>query len=406
MTLYAAVKISRSLSRPSDRGRFLSFSRLVALGSVALGCMALVIAFAVLEGFDQTLRGTAAKFTSHIRVSAFGGRQVPNPDVYAKKIVNAGISAQSATPFVEKEGLLRFGGRLEGAVLKGTSIELEFAQRPKRIVAGKAVFSSDSAHELAMGLPLAQSLGCSVGSKVIATTVQQTGAGLSPTATVCTVAAIYETGMRQYDMSYVYMPVAAAAEAAGLPIGSASGFDVMLADPDQAVKAARTLEDLLGYPFYAVSIQELNANIFGWIELQRRPIPIVLGLITLVAMLNVATALLIAVVEKTYTIGVLRALGMSGVNVVTLFVGHGLSLGLVGTSVGCFLGYCLCLLQQQYKIVSLDASLYYLDAAPIAFASWHFAVVVGFSLALCILATAAPALVASRISPLRALRFR
>ena len=144
---------------------------------------------------------------------------------------------------------------------------------------------------------------------------------------------------------------------------------------------------------------------FAWIELQKKPIPIVLGLISIVAVLNVLTMLLISVVEKTHSIGILRAIGMQRRDIMRVFILQGVGVGAAGTFAGCGLGYLICALQYWFKIIHLEGDVYFVDVLPIAFSIWHLVTVVGFSLLISLFATLIPAWIATRISPVQALRF-
>lgn len=402
-----AFFLARRIAQPIKRGKFLRFTRWVAIGSVAIGTMALIISLSVLEGFDQALRNNATKFTSHIHLYAFGTKPIGDSKVLCQAVMEHIPNVVGITPHVEKEALLRLGTFLEGILVKGVDADKELAQRPKHIVEGRFAFSASNAKEIIIGQSLARKANVRIGSTLIVTTIeQQEGGSIVPNVEKVHVVGIYKTGMTQYEDVYVFMPLEIAHDLASLPPNTVTGFDIMVRDISTVRNTAQAIEDLLGYPYYAPTVNDINASIFGWIEMQKKPIPIVLGLITIVAMLNVLTALLIGVVEKTHTIGVLRSIGMASRDIVAVFVAQGVGIGLLGTFLGCGLGYLLCFIQQYYGIIHLDSSLYYLDTAPIAFEPMHGIIVCAFSLFLSIAATFVPALIAVRITPVRALQFR
>lgn len=402
-----AFFLARRIAQPIKRGKFLRFTRWVAIGSVMLGTMALVISLSVLEGFDQALRNNATKFTSHIHLYAFGNKPITDVAQIEQVVMERIPDVRSISAHIEREALIRAGKKLEGILVKGVNAEKELLQRPKDLYSGTFAFESDSSKEIIVGKSLAQKMGIKVGSSVIVTTISQQGnSTIQPEVEQLIVKGIYSTGMTQYEDVYVFTPLKTAFTLANIPSGTVTGFDIMIKDISTVRKTSHEIEELLGYPFYAPTVNDLNASIFGWIEMQKKPIPIVLGLITIVAMLNVLTALLIGVVEKTHTIGVLRSIGMAGKDIITVFVAQGISIGVVGTILGCTIGFLLCFIQQQYGLIRLNGALYYLDTAPIAFEPYHFVIVAGFSLFLSLCATFVPAYVATRISPIKALQFR
>ncbi|MFH1049963.1 MAG: FtsX-like permease family protein [bacterium] len=166
------------------------------------------------------------------------------------------------------------------------------------------------------------------------------------------------------------------------------------------------LIDFQKIPLLAITVFDLHSAIFAWIEMQKAPIPLVLGLISIVAVLNIITILLITVVEKTHSIGILKALGMSRRNIIKIFIIQGLSIGIIGTIIGCSIGLLFGLIQQNYGIISLEGEIYFLDKLPVEFEVWHFAVVCTTAIVLSFLATLIPSFIASSIKPIRAIRFK
>ena len=131
-----------------------------------------------------------------------------------------------------------------------------------------------------------------------------------------------------------------------------------------------------------------------------------LGLISIVAVLNIITTLLILVVEKTNTIGVLRSLGMRRIGILKIFVAQGMRLGLIGTGLGVLLALSFSLLQHHFGFIRLSGELYFLDRLPIDISLSYYVMVIAISLLLTFTATFLPAFVAVRISPLRAIRLK
>ena len=221
-----------------------------------------------------------------------------------------------------------------------------------------------------------------------------------------TVSGIYETGLAKYDDIYAYVPFEKAKEIFDIPAGSATHFEASLKNPENARMASRDLDELLGFPYFCFSVFDLHRDIFAWIDLQKAPIPIVLTLISLVAVLNIITILLISVIEKTRSIGILKALGMSGKEIVFVFVFRGVMIGLLGTTLGCGLGFLFGILQQNYGLISLKGEIYYLDKLPVDMKIWHFQVVALMTLLLSFLASLLPSWLSVRVKPIRSVRYK
>ncbi|MEK6569821.1 MAG: FtsX-like permease family protein, partial [Bacteroidota bacterium] len=155
----------------------------------------------------------------------------------------------------------------------------------------------------------------------------------------------------------------------------------------------------------ARTVQQLYRNLFSWIELQKKPTPVILGLIIIVAVVNIIGTLLMVVMEKTHQIGVLKSMGATSRSIRKIFVAEGLLIGVVGTALGNALAYGLSWLQLHEKLISLPAQIYFMSSVPILLRLEDFIAVSLISVFLCFLATLVPASLASRLQPITAIRF-
>jgi lipoprotein-releasing system permease protein len=183
-------------------------------------------------------------------------------------------------------------------------------------------------------------------------------------------------------------------------------MEIWLSDLTRTDSLLPKIGRVAGDNLVARSVFQLHAGIFAWIDLQKEPIPIVLGLISIVAVMNILTTLLIIVVEKTHSIGILRALGMKRKEIITLFVVQGTLIGTAGTLAGSFLAFLCWFLQDQFHLIRLNGDIYFLDTLPIGFEPLHYTVIIAVSISLSLISTFAPSFIASKISPLKAVRFR
>ncbi len=398
--------IARRYAQPRNNARFLSFVSLVALLGIALGSAALIVSMAVLDGFEHELKNNAFKFSANIQVSGFDEAPIPNEKTRREGILNVIPNVKAIAPYVSHHAVVRAPDYIEGIVVRGIVPEMDVSTLRDNITDGRFDFSAPDAYEMIVGKKLARQLGVGVGDNiVIYALVGDATAMALPIIEQFEVVGIYETGMAVYDDLYVYAPFDRAATLFRLPEGAASGFDILVNDLDRIDETANLLDDLMLYPFFSRTVFDTYAGMFAWIELQKEPIPLVLGLISIVAVFNVIATLLMLVIEKIRSIGILRALGMTRADIRRIFLFQGLTLGAAGTLAGCVLGFALCWIQAEYHVISLQGELYFLDAVPIRFVPWHYAIVSVVGLALSFAATLIPAAIAARIKPLRALRF-
>lgn len=412
----------RYLQASSAGGRLLAFASVVAFTSVALGSMALILALAVLGGFERDLSANAVKFTAHIEIRGFGKRTLPNKNDVLKRIKDSLTSIQAASAYIEAEGIARSKTFIDGIIVRGIEPESDVTSIRTNMTDGTFSFSSRAAREIIIGAKLARKLGVQKGGKLVIystdqTTAQTLASGTNQTTTPesalqnavveqFTIVGVYETGMSEFDDLYAYIPFDRSAAMFGMPEGAASGFDVMLYDIKNAQTTSAQLERLLGYPFFSQTVYEKYNDIFAWIDLQKQPVPLVLGLITIVAVFNIVATLFMAVVQKMTSIGVLRALGMQRGQITRIFLAQGVILGASASFVGCAIAFVICIIQAKYHIIALQGSIYFLSAVPIEFSWQHYALVLGVSITMSALAALIPAVIGGRIRILKALSFQ
>jgi len=400
--IYLAYRFGTSLKK---RG-FIAFTRIVAILSIAIGCMALLLSMAILDGFKQALEDNAVKFTAHIRIQSFNG-DIP-PPVPDTVIHHPAISSFEIA--LQKEGLLRKrGGDIEGILLKGIDDETEFIARPKELRKGSFTFSSDTSKEIIISERLAKSMGLGMSDTAIITSMIPDPGGSSiplPVTMKAHIRGMYKTGMSQYDELYVFLPRMTLSHLLGTSQDAKSHYELMVKSGYDINALGMEIQDQVPYPLFVQTVYDLHAGMFHWIELQKEPIPIVLSLIGIVAIMNILTSLLIIVIEKTRSIGILKSLGMKQFSIMMIFSFQGIALGVIGIILGCIGSFLLCAIQQHIGVITLNADLYFIDTLPVNMKAWHYYVVGGSALTLSLLSTIIPAFIASRISPTKAMLFK
>lgn len=394
-------------SRTKTRSGFVNFAWWSSLVSIILGVVALIISLAILDGFDSMLRTNAIRFTSHIRLLTFNRSPIRNTHEIQNKLLSNIPEIIMAVPTIEKEVLIKYRDAFDGVLLKAFLPYDNLPELEGLVRYGKQRFSSAESNEIILGKMLADKIGTNVGDSIVlatAKTMNQDGLAF-PTYRKFKVIGFYESGMAKYDGLVVYVPYRSAAKFSGFDSLSATSFDIFIKDITKINSIANRIEEFLGYPFFCFTFYELHSSIFAWIELQKEPIPIVLSLITIVAVFNIVTFLLINIVEKTKSIGILVTLGMKQREIVALFIQYGLKIVVLGTFIGSLLAFLFCIIQKEYRIIHLDSKIYYLNALPIDISLSHYLIVAGFTFSIGLASAIIPSVIASKIKPVQALRF-
>jgi lipoprotein-releasing system permease protein len=373
---------------------------------VALGVAALIIALTILGGFERELKDKVYGFAANIQVIGFQNQPLPDYETALRRIRNQIPGVRAASPVVSREVILRAKGRTEGVLMKGVDEASDVSSTRKQIVDGQYDLSSvEGTPKLILGRKLARRLDVKVGDQVVLFGIGGNLKSLGmPIVRQFRITGIYETGMAEYDDIYVYTSIRAAQDL--LRLGDqVTGIEVLVDDLSRSATIAAQIQNLLSYPYYARTVQQLYRNLFSWIELQKKPTPIILGLIILVATVNIIGTLLMVVMEKTHQIGILKSMGASSSAIKKIFIGEGLVIGIVGTLLGNALAYGLCALQLRERIISLPEQIYFMSSVPILIRAENFLFVSLIAVALCFLATLVPASLASRLQPVAAIRF-
>jgi len=408
-----AFRYLRGAEGRAEGRSFLRFITYVAIGGVALGVASLLLSLAIVRGFSQEITEKIFGFGAHVQVQSYVSDQpLENAAALGDRLRStAGVASISSV--VEDVVLLRQSERsIDGVQLLGTEAAPDDLARS--VIAGSFRLSAGEEHPpLIVGAGLADRLGLDVGDRVTAFSLrdgrEEGGLRLGrPRLRQFRIQGIYETSLSNVDDNFAFTTLPTARQLVGLSSNTVSRFDVTVDDVAEVDSVATRIEDALGFPASARTIYQLQpyASLFAWVDLQQSIIPLVIGVIVLVAAFNIVGILLMIILEKTREIGVLQSLGTSQTMVKRLFLAFGLLIGAVGTAIGASTALLLGFLQQRFALIPLPEEAYYMTTAPIALNPIDYLIVSTLTLVLCGLAAYIPARVAARIEPVRAIRFQ
>jgi lipoprotein-releasing system permease protein len=390
--------------------RFVRFITYMAIGGVAIGVTALLLALAIVRGFSQEIKGKIVSFGAHIQVESFDADPLDDAGEHRTKL--AGIEGVTRViPVVQEFALLRRSQLdIDGVSFRGmTEAPPELEQR---IIEGSFSYDADSTGRagLVIGRQLARLLNLNLGDNVLAFSMRRNADGGMvigrPRIKPFFVSGIYETSFANFDELFVFTDIDTARDLFEYGPAQVSRFDVFLDDIDRAAETAARIDAEIGFPLYARTVFQVFRQYFAWVNLQESIIPLVIGVIIIVGAVNILATLLMILLEKTNEIGVLSSMGASPKMIQRLFLWLGLFIGGIGMVAGQVLALILAVVQKRYGIIPLPEEAYYMKVAPIALRGFDFLLVGLVALLLCALAAYIPARIASRTEPIRAIRFR
>ena len=406
MTFELFVALRYLLARRKQA--FISLISLISTLGVAVGVMALIIALALMTGLQGELRDRILGSTAHIYVWKTGGIQDYRAEVarlqQVEGVVGAGpaimgralISTDLADAFISLKGV--------DPALEGNVTDIRRAMQSGSIAA-LAPASEDEPPGILIGRNLAEQLGLTVGETATLLTPQGTLSpmGMIPRTRRVRVVGIYALGLYEFDAAYGFVSLDFAERLVGKTMPDL--IELRVGDIAAAPQIAERVVDELGGDYVSQDWSELNQTLFSALWLEKMAISIAIGLIVMVAALQIVASLILLVMEKSRDIAILKTMGTSSRRVMTIFMLQGLIIGVIGTAVGAVCGLALCWVFDRYRLIQIPMDVYQVAYVPFVVQPIDIAVVIVSAVVICFLATIYPSRQASRLDPVQALRF-
>jgi len=406
MTFELFVALRYLLAR--RRQAFISVISLISTIGVAVGVMALVIALALMTGLQGELRDRILGSTAHVYVWKTGGIEDYGAEVEKLRaidgVVGAGpailgralISTDRADAFISLKGV--------DPALEPDVTDIARAMQRGR-VEDLVPETDDDMPGILIGRNLAEQLGLDVGGTASLLTPQGTLSpmGMIPRTRRVRVAGVYALGLYEFDAAYGFVSLDFSERLLGKAIPDL--IELRVADIDAAPAISERVPEALGAEYVSQDWADMNQALFSALWLEKMAISITIGLIVMVAALNIIASLILLVMEKSRDIAILKTMGTSSARVMRIFMLQGLIIGLVGTAVGASLGLALCWVLDRYRLIQIPMDVYQIAYVPFVVQPFDFAVVVVSAVVICFLATLYPSRQASRLDPVQALRF-
>jgi len=404
--------IGRRYLRAKRKQAFISLITILSTAGIAVGVMALIVVIAVMSGFESDLKSRILGGQTHIVLMRHGGQFTEYRKIL--KDVEKIDGVESATPVIYTQVMLRASSRVSGAVLRG--IDPESAGRVIKTLnkislhnpkAGMGESTDNNVPGIVLGKELANNLGVSKGDTVylISPRGMISPIGHLPAMKRFKLTGFFESGMYDYDGSFAYINIEQAQKI--LRMGnSVTGIEIRVDNMYKAREIAQKIVSSLGFPFWARDWMQMNQNLFTALKLEKTVMFIILTLIVLVAAFNIASTLIMMVMEKTRDIAILKTMGATDKSIKKIFVFKGMVIGTVGTTLGVIFGFVLCTILKHYKIAELTGDIYYFTTKlPVRLEFFDVFIIVSAALVICFFATIYPARQASRLDPVEAIRY-
>jgi lipoprotein-releasing system permease protein len=431
------MKYEYLIARKVATGRKKSFTRLIiriAIIAIALSMTVMISSTALISGFKKEISGKIFGFWGHIHITGSSIYQslVENdpisidqpfyPDLLKNEKVEFAQSyrfmgrdyerwtstqggVRHIQSFALRSGIIQANDEIEGIILKGAGADFDWGFIEQYLQEGELLTWVDSSmsNEILVSRQTADRLKLEVGDRIKVVFVEKD----EPIQRVFQVKGVFKTGLEEYDSRFALVDIRKIQQLMGWEENEVAGFEVFIEHIDDLTPIANYIYyEELPNDLYAETIEEKFREIFQWLALQDINEVVIMGLMVIVAIINMITALLILILERTNMIGTLKALGSSNWSIRKIFLyyaGYIIGLGILW---GNLIGLGLCFLQDKFKLIRLDEQSYYLDYAPVEINFWTILILNLGTLLVVLLFLIIPSYLVTRISPIKAIRFK
>jgi lipoprotein-releasing system permease protein len=389
----------------------------VATLGIILGMVVMILSLAIGFGFKKEIRQKIIGFGSHIQIMNYAYNQSyetnpisPSPELLESLRSVAGV--KHIQKFATKPGMIKTENAIQGIVLKGISTDFNWTFFKDIIVDGDTLQLDNSKRSsgILISRKLAQMLHLSVGDDLRMYFLQKDK--IAPRGRKFSIKGIFDSNLPEFDKLYAIVDIKQVQRLNNWDKAQISGLEIQIDDFENIEKTgaevssvATSFIDESGIMLRTRTILDLQPQIFGWLDLLDMNVLVILVLIMIVAGFNMVSGLLILILERTNMIGILKALGIQNSSLRKVFLY--LATFIVGRGLvwGNFIGVSFCMIQKYTGMIKLDPENYYLETVPIQITFWHLLILNVATILLTTLMMLGPSYLASKISPVKAIRF-
>ncbi len=411
------MKLSSFIARRIVFNRKRTFSRFIiriAITATALSVAMMILATALVNGFQKTVSQKVFGFWGHIHITRYqpyGGLVTEEvPFTSTDSLINA-IKAvpgiRSVDEYATRSAILKAKDEIDGVVFKGVGKGYHWSHLKPYLVAGNVIQFPDSGYsqQVILSASLARELKVKLHDPVIIFFIQK--GDLTPLARKLTVTGIYKTSIEDYDKTFIIGDLNLLRNVSHWPADDIGGYEVTINNYKNMDSVSNELYNQ-ALPQYLTSttIHQIYPNIFDWLNLQNMNELIVIIIMAIVAIINMVTALLILILERTNMVGILKSLGMHNWSLQKIFIYQAGYIVITGLIIGNIIGLCIGWVQKATGFLKLNEAIYYMPTVPVEFKWWQVVVIDLGTLIVCLIVLIIPSLIIRRISPVKAVQFR
>jgi lipoprotein-releasing system permease protein len=410
--LNLAFTIARKLAVSSQRS-FAGFIIRLSVLATAVSVMALIITVSFVNGFQREVSEKVFSFWGHIRVQQY----IPGKSIVAEelpmtkndsleKVISQVAGVKKIQPFATRSAVMEFNKSIEGVLIKGISAQYDSIPFMRFLQEGNWINWSDSNYSQDVLISSEQARLLNIHLKDTISLYFISPDESSRTYRKVRVCGIYRTSIAEYDQLFVIADLRMLQRVSNWANDQIGGYEVFVNQPSEIKTVHAKVTEVLPLQTGSNTIEEIFPNIFDWLLIQNLNRNVLFIILGIVGLINMATCLLVLILERTRMVGILQTLGAPGKMIRYIFLYQAMLIAMTGILLGCLAGLALCWLQQATGFIRLDEASYYVSVAPVHIIGWQILLIVGSALVICFLCLLLPTLIIRTDRPIQYIQLR
>lgn len=375
--------------------------------------MALIITVSFVNGFQREVSEKVFSFWGHIRVQQY----IPGKSIVAEelpmtkndsleKVISQVAGVKKIQPFATRSAVMEFNKSIEGVLIKGISAQYDSIPFMRFLQEGNWINWSDSNYSQDVLISSEQARLLNIHLKDTISLYFISPDESTRTYRKVRVCGIYRTSIAEYDQLFVIADLRMLQRVSNWANDQIGGYEVFVNQPSEIKTVHAKVTEVLPLQTGSNTIEEIFPNIFDWLLIQNLNRNVLFIILGIVGLINMATCLLVLILERTRMVGILQTLGAPGKMIRYIFLYQAMLIAMTGILLGCLAGLALCWLQQATGFIRLDEASYYVSVAPVHIIGWQILLIVGSALVICFLCLLLPTLIIRTDRPIQYIQLR